>query len=255
THPASRHDERRPWRLVAAFFPCAFFGGREFGHETPQHVDEAAPVRGLRRAHVAREGGDAAQHARGIALERAAEAAAHLGERRLERVREALGRERRGAVLVDHAARRGLEGRRERAGAFLHILVEERLQLRRLVSGDEVGEQEEQLHLALRKIEHQRYQPREVALLLAHPRRRRMLARAREPHAVSRTVDLDQALGPAADRTNLLADGRTSAPGAPIAAQRADHGGHYCIIRLKFSLNSSERALQLGIAERNVPYG
>ena len=63
----------------------------------------------------------------------------------------------------------------------------------------------------------------DIALLLADDGRRRVLAGAGQPGAVARTADLDQPLGAAADRTDLLAERRTATPGAPGAAKRTHH--------------------------------
>jgi hypothetical protein len=98
--------------------------------------------------------------------------------------------------------------------------------------------------LPLAEVAHELDEHRDVALLLADERRRRVLASAGEPGTVGRAFDFDQSLRAAADRADLLAEGGTSAPGAPISARWADHRGHYCIIRPKTAGNSSERALQ-----------
>jgi hypothetical protein len=54
-------------------------------------------------------------------------------------------------------------------------------------------------------------------LLLDHGRGG-VFAGAGEPGTISRAGDLGEALGAAADRTDLLADGRTAAPGATNSA-------------------------------------
>ena len=63
-------------------------------------------------------------------------------------------------------------------------------------------------------------QRRDVALLLAHGDRRRMLAGAGEPDAVGRTVDFDQPLGAAANRTDLLSERRDIRAGRAFVPHR-----------------------------------
>src|SRR5262245_54168374 len=58
-----------------------------------------------------------------------------------------------------------------------------------------------------------------------------MFARAGEPGAVGRTIDLHEPFRAAAHRADLLPDGGTAAPRFARPAQRANHGVHYCIIR------------------------
>ena len=77
---------------------------------------------------------DPPQDDRGITLEADPAVLAGFGDDRLERGREAIGRERRRPMFVDDAARRGFEGARERRGGFGHVVVDERVQLRRFVA-------------------------------------------------------------------------------------------------------------------------
>jgi hypothetical protein len=57
-----------------------------------------------------------------------------------------------------------------------------------------------------------------------------MLAGAGEIAAVGRTRNFDQALGAAADGTDVLTDRRAASARAPSTAERAIHGNQYCIM-------------------------
>ena len=80
-------------------------------------------------------------------------------------------------MIVDDAARRCLERRRERCRRFRHVLVDERLELRRLIAHEERCDDDEQLGLTLIEIAHRVHHRGDVVLMLAHGRSRRMLAR------------------------------------------------------------------------------
>src|SRR5262249_31682748 len=101
--------------------------------------------------------------------------------------------------------------------------VDERLQLGRLVSHEKRTDEQKDLRLTFAEIAHQLYESADVALLLAHHDRGRMLARAREPRAVARTRDLHEAFGAAAHRADLVAERRTAASRATLAAERTQH--------------------------------
>src|SRR5207237_2615458 len=110
-----------------------------------------------------------------------------------------------------------------------HVVVDQRLEFGRLVAREKGHSEKEDLRLPLAEVAHERHERADVALLLANDGRGRMLARAREPRAVARTPDLHEPLGPAADMTDLFAERRTSAAGAPRAAEGTKHSRQYCI--------------------------
>jgi len=126
-------------------------------------------------------------------------------------------------MLVDDAARGGLESRRQRGGRFSHIVVNQRLQLRRLVPREKRGDQEEQLRLPMVEVAHELREHAHVALLLPDGHRRRMLAGAGQVRAVAWTLNLRQPLGAATNGANLLVERGAAAPRAPCAAQRTNH--------------------------------
>src|SRR5581483_6342815 len=133
-------------------------------------------------------------------------------------------RQRRRTMLVDHPARGGLERRRHRRRRLRHVVVDERLELRRLVAEEKRVDKEEDLGLALAQVAHELHEEAEIALLTADGRRWRMLARGGEIDAVRRTLDLGQPLRSAADRTDLFAERRTCTSSLPLATERANHG-------------------------------
>jgi hypothetical protein len=63
----------------------------------------------------------------------------------------------------------------------------------------------------------------QIVLLTPGDGRRRMLARGRQVRAVRGTVDLDEAFGAAAGRTDLVPKRRTCAPRFPLAAEGTHH--------------------------------
>lgn len=121
-------------------------------------------------------------------------------------------------MFVDDASSRRFERARERGRGLSHIVVDDRLKLRRAVQSQERGQLGEQLPLARAEVAHELHEQLDVALLLADRDRRWMFAGAREPGAVDRARKLDPSLGAAACRANLLADRRAPASGAPDAA-------------------------------------
>ena len=158
-----------------------------------------------------------------IALERRSAVPARFGDHRLERGREALGRRRRRPMIVDDATSRCFERAGERRDALDHVVVDERLQRRRLVSQKEPADQKEQPRLTLTEIAHTVREQFDVALLLANGHRRRMFARGGEVRAIGGTRDLDETLRAAAHGANLLAESGAAASGAPFVAQGTNH--------------------------------
>jgi hypothetical protein len=86
------------------------------------------------------------------------------------------------------------------------------LKLRRFVAYEERRDEEKQLRLPAAEVAHELHDQSHVLLLLTHGDGGRMFARACQPRAVAWTLDLDEALGAAADRTDLFAEG-----GAPTS--------------------------------------
>jgi len=106
---------------------------------------------------------------------------------------------------------------------FGDVVVDQRLELRRLVSDQKGADEEEDLRLALAEVPHDVQEQPDVALLLADDDSGRMLACACEPDTVRRALYLNETLRPAADRADLLADRGTATPGAPHAAKGTQH--------------------------------
>lgn len=126
-------------------------------------------------------------------------------------------------MLVDHAARCRFECSRQCRRRLSQIVINQPLELRRLVPDEKRVDQDEDLRLALAEVAHELHEEADVALLLTHERGRRMLAGAREPGAVARALNLDEALGAAADCADLLAERGAAAAGPPCAAKGTDH--------------------------------
>src|SRR5262249_13129190 len=80
------------------------------------------------------------------------------------------------------------------------------------------------------QVAHELHEESEVALLLANDDGGRVFAGAGEPGAVGRAVDLDETFGSAAHGADLLTDCGATAARLASAAQRTNHGGHYCIL-------------------------
>ena len=150
----------------------------------------------------------------------------------LSAVREAIGRQRRGPMLVDDAPGRGLERAGQRRGCFGHVVVDERVELGRFVAQKEGADQNEQLRLAFVEVAKAMEQQVDVMPLPANRRCRRVFARGGEVRAVARAIDLDETLGAAAHRADLVAEGGAATPCAPCATERTDHFA-YCIISPK----------------------
>jgi len=158
-----------------------------------------------------------------ITLEGRSAVLARFGDHRLEGGRESIGRRRRRPMIVNDAASRRFERARERGDASDHVVVDERLQLRRLVSLKEAADQKEQLRLTLAEIAHTVRQQFDVVLLLANGHGRRMLARGGEVRAIGRTGNLDDTLRAAAHGANLPAESGAAASAAPFVAQGTNH--------------------------------
>jgi hypothetical protein len=75
----------------------------------------------------------------------------------------------------------------------------------------------------LTQVAHVPHEEPDIALLLANGRCRRMLSRACQVHAVVRTLNLDEALGTAADGADLFTEGRAAAAPAPDFAEGTQH--------------------------------
>src|SRR4029453_14082525 len=103
------------------------------GENPPEQIEKRVAILAVERADIARGGFDPAQDDRRVALERGAGAAASLSEHWLPRRGEPLGGKRRRAMFINETARRGFVGGRQRAHPFRDVVVDQRLELRRLV--------------------------------------------------------------------------------------------------------------------------
>jgi len=166
---------------------------------------------------------DPPQDDRRIALERRSPVLARFGDHGLERGGEALGRRRRGPMIVNDATRRCFERAGQRRDAFDHVVVDERLQRRRLVSLKKAADQKKQPRLTLTEIADTVREQFDVALLLANGHRRRMLAGGGKVRAICGTRDLDETLRAAAHGANLPPESGAAASGAPFVAQGTNH--------------------------------
>ena len=128
-------------------------------------------------------------------------------------------------MLVDHAPRGRLVGRRQRAHGLDHVVIDQRLELRRLVLHQKCVDEEKELRLALVEVAHRLHHEADVALLLAHDGGGGMLTRAGEVGAILRTVDLDVALRAAADSADLFTQRGTIPFCGPNSTKGAEHGG------------------------------
>ena len=126
-------------------------------------------------------------------------------------------------MIVNDAAGRCFERTGQRGDAFDHVVVDERLQCRRLVSLKKAADQEKQPRLTLTEIADTVREQFDVALLLANGHRRRMLARGGKVGALGGTRDLDETLRAAAHGANLPAESRAAASGAPFVARGTNH--------------------------------
>ena len=102
--------------------------------DAAQQVEIRTAIGRVRRPDLARRLLDSPQDDCGVAIEGRSTVLAGLREHRLERRGQAIGRQRRRPMLVDHAARRRFERAGERRHRFDDVVVDERLQFRRLVT-------------------------------------------------------------------------------------------------------------------------
>ena len=158
-----------------------------------------------------------------VTLERRSSVFAGFGNHGLEGGCKAIGWRGRRPVVVNDAPRRRFERARERRDPFDHVVVDDRLQLRRLVSLKEAVDHEEQLRLTLTEIAHPVREQVDVALLPTHGHRRRMVARGGEVRTVRGTGNLDETLRAAAHGANLVSERRAASSRAPFVAQRTNH--------------------------------
>jgi hypothetical protein len=107
-------------------------------------------------------------------------------------------------VLVNDAARGGLERGGERRSGFRDVIIGDRLELRRLVTDQKGERHRKELRLPLTEVANELEEQFDIELLLPGGRCGRMFARDGEVAAVVRTLNLGQPLGAAADRANLL---------------------------------------------------
>ena len=111
---------------------------------------------------------------------------------------------------------------RPRAEAIARSLVERRLAACVQIVGPVLQkkrcEQQQDLRLPFAEIPRHVDEHADVSLLAAHDHGRRMLAGAGQPGAVARALNLHQALGSAADRTNLFVERRTATALPPETA-------------------------------------
>src|SRR6476661_1985340 len=91
------------------------------------------------------------------------------------------------------------------------------------MSRDDRLKQKKQLVLAFGQRGNGWQQQREVGFLLPANGSRRVRTRRRKVNACIGTVDFNQPLGPAADRTDRAAQRRAFTPGLTALAQRTDH--------------------------------
>ena len=126
-------------------------------------------------------------------------------------------------MIVNQPPRRGLERRCERSGRVGDIVVDWRVEVGGLITGEKRRNEEEQLGLPLTEVAHEPGDEPGIPLLLAHETGWRVLSGADEPRAITGTADLDQPFCAAAHRADLLTQGRTPSSGATRAAQRTQH--------------------------------
>ena len=131
--------------------------------------------------------------------------------------------QRRRPMFVDDTTCSGFECAGERRRGFGYVVVDDRLQFRRLVLLEERADDKKQLRLPLAQVAHALHEQLRRRVAAAERRRPRVIPRGGQVGAIARALNLHQALGAAADGTNLLIESRTSSPRAPFAAQRTDH--------------------------------
>src|SRR5436190_23096300 len=146
-------------------------------------------------------------------------------------------------MLIDDTARCSFVGGRQRRRGVDDVVIVHHLQLGRCVSRDHGVDGKKKLRLAPIEIGKRLDEDCVVLLLLSDRCGRWMLARAGEIHAVRRAVDLRQALGSAAHRTDLIAYCRARTSCLSRSAERTKHSRALLYNPRKITESSSERAL------------
>ena len=123
----------------------------------------------------------------------------HFRHHRRNLSRQPLGRERSRSVLVEDPSARSLQSRRDRRRGLRNVLVEETTQGLRLVSRNNRVDQEEELVLPLSQVADRWEQHSDISLLLLLHDGRGVLSGRRQMNTRFRALNLDQALGTAAD--------------------------------------------------------
>ena len=126
-------------------------------------------------------------------------------------------------VLIDHAARRGFERRRQSTGGSRDLVVVQPPEAVRGMPRDRRVKEEEQLLLAFRQFAHRWQQHGDIAFLLPAHNRRGMLAGGSEMRAIRGTVDFNETFCGAADGADGLSQRGTLAPSLALIADRTGH--------------------------------
>src|SRR5262245_65074968 len=93
-------------------------------------------------------------------------------------------------MIVDDAADGGFVCGRQRTHRLHDIVIDERLELGRLIAGNERIDQEKELRLTLAEVAHEVDEQADVPLLLAYGDGRRVVAGARPPRRGRGAVNL-----------------------------------------------------------------
>jgi hypothetical protein len=142
----------------------------------------------------------------------------YFGEHRRNVLGKPLRRERGGGVLVKNPFASGFERGRDGARRLSDILVEQTAETFRFVPRNHRVNEEEELMLSLAEMVDRGEQRRDIALLLFLDDSSWMLARRCQMNARLRAVDLDQALGSAADRADARPQRRAVTTPFPATA-------------------------------------
>jgi hypothetical protein len=126
-------------------------------------------------------------------------------------------------MVVDDAAGRGLQRRRQRARRIRQVVVYEAREPFRDVTRDERLEQEKQLVLTFGEVADGWQQRGDVALLLPPHHGGGMLTRRREVAAFRGTLNLHQSLGAATNRADRSTQRGALSSSFSVAAGRARH--------------------------------
>lgn len=214
-----RHYQARGFPLR----PVRFGRCVRLSNDAPEQLEQSAAVIGIDDAKCSHRLFDASQDDGRVALEGGAAVLTGLEQERFQGGCEPFGWKRRGPMFVDHAARCRLERGGERGRGFADVVVEDRVQIGRLVARQEAVHHEKNLRLPVVEVARELHEQGDVALLLPDQRRRWMLARGGEVRAIARTANLGQPLRSAADRANLMTERRAGAPRFPLAAEGTHH--------------------------------